>query len=84
VELLVGLDYSNLMPEHVEVSSRFTSKLQIMNTVFGNQYILVGEGAPKVTWYEEMEDSERSGSEAANGKGGRNAEGLWSRSGRKP
>jgi hypothetical protein len=61
IELLLGLDHSHLMPEHVVESSRYTSQLRIMRSMF---YILMGEVAPKLSCCNEMEASKRSESEA--------------------
>jgi hypothetical protein len=46
VELLIGMDHSQLMLEHAVESYKFTSELILMKSMFGNQYILVGEVAP--------------------------------------
>jgi hypothetical protein len=35
-----------------------------MRSLFGNPYILVGEGAPKLSWWDKVETSERSDLEA--------------------
>jgi hypothetical protein len=45
IKLLIGLDHSNLMPEHAAESTRFTSQLRLMMWMFGNQHILVGTQA---------------------------------------
>jgi hypothetical protein len=37
IELLIQLNHSGLMPEHVAESSRFSSQFQIMRSMFGNQ-----------------------------------------------
>jgi hypothetical protein len=57
---LIGLDNSHLMPKHMAESSRLTSHLGIIRLEFGSPYILVGEGAPKFSWYDEAEASKRS------------------------
>ena len=54
------MDHSHLMPEHVAKSSKFTSQLRLMRSIFG----MVGEGAPRLWWCDEMEAIERSEAEA--------------------
>ncbi len=58
--LLIGMDHSHLMPEHAAESTRFTSQLRLMKSMFGNQHILVGEGVPRLSWCDAMEAGERS------------------------
>jgi hypothetical protein len=48
------------MPEHKAESSKFTSQLRLMRSMFG----MVGEGAPRLSWCDEMEAIERSEAEA--------------------
>jgi hypothetical protein len=48
--MLISLDHGHLMPEHVTESTKFSSQ----------QYILVGEGAPRLSWCDTMEADERS------------------------
>jgi hypothetical protein len=48
VHLLIGMDQAHLMPEHAAESTKFSSQLRLMKSMFVNQYILVGEGVPGV------------------------------------
>jgi hypothetical protein len=57
--VLLGMDHAHLMPEHVAESTEFSSQLWLMSSVFGGQYILVGEGASHLSWYDAMEADER-------------------------
>jgi hypothetical protein len=57
--LLIGMDHAYLMPEHVAESIDFNSQLRLMKSMFGNQFILVGEGAPRLSWCDAMEANER-------------------------
>jgi hypothetical protein len=57
--MLLGMDHANLMPEHVAESTDFSSQLRLMSSMLGGQYILVGEGAPRLSWYDAMEADER-------------------------
>ena len=59
VELLIGMDNANLMPEHVAESIKECSQLRLLKSLFGHQYILVGEGAPKLTWSDEIENEKK-------------------------
>jgi hypothetical protein len=56
--VLIGMDHAHLMPEHVAKSTQFSSQLRLMKSMFGNQYILVGEGAPRLSWCDAMEADE--------------------------
>jgi hypothetical protein len=58
------MDHAHLMPEHVAESTEFSSRLRLMSSMFGNQYILVGEGAPRLSWCDAMEANERCGAPA--------------------
>ncbi len=58
--MLLGMDHAHLIPEHVAESTKFSSQLRLMSSMFGGQYILVGEGAPRLSWYDAMEADERS------------------------
>ncbi len=60
--MLIGMDHAHLMPEHVAESTKFSSQLKkrLMKSMFGNQYILVGEEAPRLSWCDAMEADERS------------------------
>jgi hypothetical protein len=53
------LSHAHLMPVHVAKSTKFSSQLRLMKPIFGNQYILVGEGAPRLSWCDAMEVDER-------------------------
>jgi hypothetical protein len=53
------MDHAHLMLEHVAESTEFSSQLRLMSSMFGNQYILVGEGAPRLSWCDAMEADER-------------------------
>jgi hypothetical protein len=57
--VLLGMDHARLMPEHVAESTDLSSQLRLMSSMFGGQYILVGEGAPRLSWYNAMEADER-------------------------
>jgi len=57
--VLLGMDHAHLLPEHVAESREFSSQLILMSSMFGGQYILVGEGAPRLSWYDAMEADER-------------------------
>jgi hypothetical protein len=59
VHVLLGMDHAHLMPEHVAESTDLSSQLRLMSSMFGGQYILVGEGAPRLSWYDAMEADER-------------------------
>ncbi len=64
--MLLGMDHAHLMPEHVAESTDLSSQLRLMSSMFGGQHILVGEGAPRLSWYDAMEADERCEA-AANG-----------------
>jgi hypothetical protein len=53
------MDHAHLMPEHVAESTEFSSQLRLMSSMFGGQYILVGEGAPRLSWCDAKEADER-------------------------
>jgi hypothetical protein len=53
------LIHPHLMPEHVAESTELSSQLRLMSSIVGGQYILVGEGAPRLSWYDAMEADER-------------------------
>jgi hypothetical protein len=55
------------MPEHVAESTDLGSQRRLMSSMFGGQHILVGEGAPRLSWYDAMEADERCEA-AANGR----------------
>jgi hypothetical protein len=59
IHVLIGMDHAHLMPEHVAESTEFSSQLRLMSSMFGNQYILMGEGAPCLSWCDAMEADER-------------------------
>jgi hypothetical protein len=59
IHVLLGMDHAHLMPEHVAESMEFSSQLRLMSSMFGGHYILVGEGAPRLSWYDAMEADER-------------------------
>ncbi len=59
VHLLIGMDHAHLMSEHAAESTRFSSQLRLMKSLFGNQHILVGEGALRLSWCDAMEEDER-------------------------
>jgi hypothetical protein len=66
VHLLIGMDHAHLMSEqcsdiseHAAESTRFSSQLRLMKSLFGNQHILVGEGALRLSWCDAMEADER-------------------------
>ncbi len=49
IHVLIGMDHAHLMPEHVAESTELSSQLRLMKSMFGNQYILVREGAPRLS-----------------------------------
>ncbi len=57
--MLSAMVHAHLMPEHVAESTEFSSQLSLMSFMFGSQYILVGEGAPRLSWCDAMEADER-------------------------
>jgi hypothetical protein len=57
--VLICMDHAHLMPEHVAESTKFSSQLRLMSSMFGNQYILVGEGASRLSWCDAMKADER-------------------------
>jgi hypothetical protein len=59
IHVLLGMDHAHLMPEHVAESTELSSQLRLMSSMFGGQYILVGEVAPRLSWYDAMEADER-------------------------
>ncbi len=59
VHLLIGMDHAHLMPEHVAESADLGSQLRLMSSMFGGQHILVGEGAPRLSWVDAMDADER-------------------------
>jgi hypothetical protein len=59
IHVLLGMDHAHLMPEHVAESTEFSSQLRLLSSMFGGQYILVGKGAPRQSWYDAMEANER-------------------------
>jgi hypothetical protein len=59
VHLLIGMDHAHLMPEHVAESADLSSQLRLMSSMFGGQHILVGEGAPRLSWVDAMDADER-------------------------
>ncbi len=67
VHVLLQMDHAHLMPEHVAESTDLSSQLRLMSSMFGGQHILVGEGAPRLSWYDAMEADERYEA-AANGR----------------
>ncbi len=67
VHVLLGMDHAHLMPKHEAESTDLRSQLRLMSSMFGGQYILVGEGAPRLSWYDAMEADERYEA-AANGR----------------
>jgi hypothetical protein len=67
IHVLLGMDHAHLMPEHVAESTDLSSQLRLMSFMFGGQHILVGEGAPCLSWYDAMEADERCEA-AANGR----------------
>jgi hypothetical protein len=60
IHLLLGMDHAHLMPEHVAESTDLSSQLRLMSSMFGGQHILVGEGAPRLSWVDAMDADERS------------------------
>ncbi len=67
VLVLLGMDHAHLMPEHVAESTDLGSQLRLMSSMFGGQHILVGEGAPRLSWVDAMDADERYEA-AANGR----------------
>ncbi len=67
VHVLLGMDHAHLMPEHVAESTDLNSQLRLMSSMFGGQHILVGEGAPRLSWIDAMDADERYEA-AANGR----------------
>jgi hypothetical protein len=61
------MDHAHLMPQHVAESTDLGSQMRLMSSMFGGQHILVGEGAPRLSWYDAMETEERCEA-AANGR----------------
>ncbi len=59
IHVLLGMDHAHLMPEHVAQSTDLSSQLRLMSSMVGGQYILVGEGALRLSWYDAMEADER-------------------------
>jgi hypothetical protein len=59
IHMLLGMDHAHLMPVHMAESTEFSSQLRLMSFMFGGQYILVGEGAPRLSWYDATEADER-------------------------
>ncbi len=59
IHVLLGMDHAHLMSEHVAESTELSSQLRLMSSMFGGQYILVGKGAPRLSWYDAMEADER-------------------------
>ncbi len=59
IHVLIGMDHAHLMPEYVAESTEFSSQLRLMKFMFSNHYILVGEGAPRLSWCDAMEADER-------------------------
>ncbi len=67
IHVLLGMDHAHLMPEHVAESTDLNSQLRLISSMFGGQHILVGEGAPRLSWIDAMEADERYEA-AANGR----------------
>ncbi len=67
IHVLLGMDHAHLMPEHVAESTDLSSQLRLMSSMFGGQHILVGEGAPRLSWVDAMDADERYEA-AANGQ----------------
>jgi hypothetical protein len=67
IHVLLGMDHAHLMPEHVAESTDLSSQLRLMSSMFGGQHILVGEGAPRLSWIDAMDADERYEA-AANGR----------------
>jgi hypothetical protein len=67
IHVLLGMDHAHLMPEHVAESTDLGSQLRLMSSMFGGQHILVGEGAPRLSWVDAMDADERYEA-AANGR----------------
>jgi hypothetical protein len=67
IHLLLGMDHAHLMPKHVAESTDLSSQLRLMSSMFGGQHILVGEGAPRLSWVDAMDADERCEA-AANGR----------------
>jgi hypothetical protein len=82
--VLLGMDHAHLMPEHVAESTEFSSQLRLMSSMFGGQYILVGEGAPRLSWYDAMEADERCEAAAKTRREEKIAERWPRRHGRRP
>ncbi len=59
VHVLLGMDHARLMPEHVAESTDLSSQLRLMSSMFGGQHILVGKGAPRLSWVDAMDADER-------------------------
>ncbi len=67
IHVLLGMDHAHLMPGHVAESTDLSSQLRLMSSMFGGQHILVGEGAPRLSWIDAMDADERYEA-AANGR----------------
>jgi hypothetical protein len=67
IHVLLGMDHAHLMPEHVAESTDLSSQLRLMSSMFGGQHILVGEGAPRLSWIDAM-DADKRYEAAANGR----------------
>jgi hypothetical protein len=67
IHVLLGMDHAHLLPEHVAESTDLSSQLRLMSSMFGGQHILVGEGAPRLSWVDAMDADERYEA-AANGR----------------
>ncbi len=57
--MLLGMDHAHLIPEHVAEITDLNSQLRLMSSMFGGQHILVGEGAPRLSWIDAMDAEER-------------------------
>jgi hypothetical protein len=68
IHVLLGMDHAHLMPEHVVESTDLSSQLRLMSSMFGGQHILVGEGAPRLSWVDAMDADERYEAAANGGK----------------
>jgi hypothetical protein len=53
------MDHAHLMPEHVAESTDLSSQLRLMSSMFGGQHILVGEGAPRLSWIDAVDADDR-------------------------
>ncbi len=84
IQVLLGMNHAHLMPEHVAESTEFSSQLRLMSSMFGGQYILVGEGASRLSWYDAMEADERCERPPRRGREERIAERGPRRHGRRP